>query len=272
MASAERQSNSEAETPTPWDHELLMLKIKLRKRKPTAVTDIKATIAELDGEMQALSLKRELVLQNITENRQEVGALESQAALLTEKLSAADRAMKRLNGMLRSQKATLLDIDEGKTPEMEIKPQQEDYLQKLFDEGKLDGQQLDAAHQIARIYEASAAAMEAKIGRMDGTAGGGGGYQDIRLPENLALARAKFYLPWGLHLREHSPITLDIVLRVAVYGAALKTAARHNRMRAEKAEAKLKDGLDAYWKPCSCHSVEARRQDAQLMGLVPKSA
>jgi hypothetical protein len=68
------------------------------------------------------------------------------------------------------------------------------------------------------------------------------------LPERAALIHAKRFLPWAERLRAAAPMTLDIVLRVAVSGMAIYPVARHHRIGWGACVAKLADGLDQYWR------------------------
>jgi hypothetical protein len=97
------------------------------------------------------------------------------------------------------------------------------------------------------VYEAITRAGRARVSRMceiDPPKG----WQDMALPERAALIHAKRFLPWAERLRATAPVTLDIVLRVAVLGTAIYPVARHHRVGWSACVAKLADGLDQYWR------------------------
>lgn len=55
------------------------------------------------------------------------------------------------------------------------------------------------------------------------------------------------YLPWADWLHDNDPITLDICIKIAVHGTALKALARKHRMRRASALDRLQRGLERYW-------------------------
>jgi hypothetical protein len=72
------------------------------------------------------------------------------------------------------------------------------------------------------------------------------GWQEVPLPERAAFVHAKRFVPWAQHLQKEAPATLDIVLRLSVFGVAVYPVARKHRLSWNTCVARLCDGLDRY--------------------------
>ncbi len=232
-----------------WAGHLAVLRQALRMRKPDARDRIGSERARLEREIAALSGRRALAQRSL--RRDDATTSRSEAALcaqLDEQIARLLRRVSDLAALLRGDALPPGAADRGATPEAALRPAAIDPVEMLLGKGRLSEDQGRAAREIAWIYEAMAKAGRARVSRMsqiDPPAG----WQDMPLPERAALLHAKRFLPWAQGLQRDCPVTLDVVLKVAVLGLSLYAVARHHRLGWKTCVDRLAWGLDRYWRP-----------------------
>ena len=218
-------------------------------RKPDARDRIRSERARLEREIAALSGRRALAQRSL--RRDDAGMNRSEAALCTQLAEQIARRLCRVSdlaALLRGDPRPPGAVDRGATPEAALRPAAVDPVEMLLGRGRLTEDQARAAREIAWISEAMGKAGRARVSRMsqiDPPAG----WQDMPLPERAALLHAKRFLPWAQGLKRECPVTLDVVLKVAVLGLSLYAVARHHRLGWKTCVDRLARGLDQYWRP-----------------------
>ena len=225
-----------------WQAHLAVLRQALRMRKPDAVARVRSETAKLEREIEALQARKALAERV---GRGDGGAL---AAQLAETIAERLRRISDLAGLTRTFGGKAKDEDLGPVAEMAARPAAIDPIDLLQGKGKLDEDQVRAAREIGWVYEAITRAGRARVSRLS-QVDPPKGWQEMPLAERAALIHAKRFVPWAERLRAQAPATLDIVLRVAVQGAAIYPVARKHRIGWGTCVARLADGLDQYWRP-----------------------
>ena len=223
-----------------WQAHLAVLRQALRLRKPDAAARVRSETGRLEREIEALQGRKTLAERA---GRGDGGALAEQ---LAETIAERLRRISDLAGLLRPGGGKGQDNDLGPVAELKARPAAIDPIDLLQGKGKLSEDQVRAAREIGWVYEAITRAGRARVSRLceiDPPKG----WQEMALPGRAALIHAKRFLPWAERLRATAPMTLDIVLRVAVLGMAIYPVARHHRIGWSACVAKLADGLDQYW-------------------------
>jgi hypothetical protein len=105
---------------------------------------------------------------------------------------------------------------------------------------------LRAAMEIRLIFEAVSRSLDAGSGRL-GRVGNRPAWRAGDMPRSLAGARRRRFLPWAEHLRASDPLTLDVVLRIAVFGLSVFAVSRRHRLNWAKCLERFCLGLDLYW-------------------------
>jgi hypothetical protein len=225
-----------------WQAHLAVLNQALRMRKPDALARVRSETARLEREIEALQARRALA--------ERVGGRtdDALAGQLAETIAERLRRISDLAGLTRGFNGKPKNEDMGAAAETAVRPAAIDPIDLLHGKGKLDNDQVRAAREIAWVYEAITRAGRARISRLSEIEPPKG-WQEMPLPERAALIHAKRFVPWAERLRASAPITLDIVLRVAVLGMAIYPVARKHRIGWGSCVAKLADGLDQYWRP-----------------------
>jgi hypothetical protein len=225
-----------------WRAHLAVLRQALQLRKPDAVARVRSETGRLEREIEALQGRKALA------ERASGADGSALAEQLAETIAERLRRISDLAGLARRWARKGNDTDLGPVAELKARPAAIDPIDLLQGKGRLTGDQVRAAREIAWVYEAITRAGRARISRLceiDPPKG----WQEMPLPERAALIHAKRFLPWAERLRATAPATLDIVLRVAVLGTAIYPVARHHRIGWASCVAKLADGLDRYWRP-----------------------
>lgn len=235
---------SEAEL---WQAHLAVLRQALCMRKPDAVARVRSETGRLEREIEALQARKALAeRKGLAEwGGSDGGALAEQ---LAETIAERLRRISDLAGLTRLFGGKAKAEDVGALAEMAARPASIDPIELLQGKGKLDQDQVRAAREIGWVYEAITRAGRARVSRLS-EIDSPQGWQEMPLPERAALVHAKRFVPWAERLRASSPATLDIVLRVAVLGAAIYPVARKHRIGWGTCVARLADGLDQYWRP-----------------------
>jgi hypothetical protein len=215
-----------------WADRLAVLKAGLDYGKPDAIQKIMAEIERLDGEIYALRARNQITG---TGSRAEAG-------LLVE-IAAKEARVAQLRALLTSVKLAPREADEGPTPEVAARPSRRDAILSLALNGTISWQQMMAARMIARIFEAIARAGQARIGRLDTAGRGSRGYREVDLPDEIDALRSQVYLPWCSGCSRRS---LDIAIKVSVYGIALDRVRRKHRIGWKAAVADLEAALDGF--------------------------
>lgn len=244
-----------------WSDQLDVLRVAIEAGKPGAVEQVKRKIATLDGQISALSNRREMVPQTLQATLQRLeedtsrcrsdaeAQASSRIASITAQIDEAAAHMADLAKLVEHVRVPARDIDEGPTAEAIARPSRRDSIKALEEaEREEDGishLQAAMARRIAMVHQAITQAGQAKIGRLDGTRGGGG-YREPAMSDAVSDEHKHCYLPWATHLREHGPVTLALVQQIAVFGITVDTARRHFRLGRPAALGKLRDGLDLY--------------------------
>ena len=224
-----------------WRAHLAVLRQALQLRTPDAVARVRSETGRLEREIEALQGRKALA------ERASGGNGSALAEQLAETIAERLRRISDLAGLVRQWGRKGKDSDLGPVAELKARPATIDPIDLLQGKGKLTEDQVRAAREIGWVYEAITRAGRARISRLceiDPPMG----WQEMALPERAALIHAKRFLPWAERLRATAPVTLDIVLRVAVLGTAIYPVARHHRIGWSSCVAKLADGLDQYWR------------------------
>jgi len=243
-----------------WQAHLAVLLQALRMRKPDAAARVRSETGRLEREIEALQGRKALAERA---GRGDGGALAEQ---LAEAIAERLRRISDLAALLRSGVRKSQNNDVGPVAELKARPAAIDPLDLLQGKGKLSEDQVRAAREIGWVYEAITRAGRARVSRLceiDPPKG----WQEMALPERAALIHAKRFLPWTERLRATAPMTLDIVLRVAVLGMAIYPVARHHRIGWSTCVAKLADGLDQYWRRPGVGDPRGRRLSSPPSGV-----
>jgi len=224
-----------------WQAHLAVLRQALRMRKPDAVARVRGETGRLEREIEALQGRRALAQRA---GDRHSGALAGQ---LAEAIAERLRRISDLAALARQSGGKAKDDDLGPVAEIIVRPASIDPIDLLQGKGKLDGDQVRAAREIAWVYEAITRAGRARVSRLS-EVDPPKGWQEMPLPERAALIHAKRFLPWAERLRANAPTTLDIVLRIVVLGTAIYPVARRHRIGWATCVAKLADGLARYWR------------------------
>src|SRR5690348_9505213 len=225
-----------------WQAHLAVLHQALRMRKPDAIARVRSETARLEREIESLQARRALAERAGGRND------EALAGQLAETIAERLRRISDLAGLTRRVHGKAKNEDLGAAAETAVRPAAVDPIDLLHGKGKLDNDQVRAAREIAWVYEAITRAGRARVSRLSEVEPPKG-WQEMPLPERAALIHAKRFVPWTVRLRASAPMTLDIVLRVAVLGTAIYPVARKHRIGWGSCVAKLADGLDRYWRP-----------------------
>jgi hypothetical protein len=224
-----------------WQAHLAVLRQALRMRKPDAVARVRSETGRLEREIEALQGRKALA------ERASGGNGNPPADQLAETIADRLRRISDLAGLARQWRRKGEHDDLGPVAELKARPAAIDPIDLLQGKRKLTEDQVRAAREIGWVYEAITRAGRARVSRLceiDPPTG----WQEMPLPERAALIHAKRFLPWAERLRATGPMTLDIVLRVAVLGTAIYPVARHHKIGWATCVAKLADGLDQYWR------------------------
>ena len=224
-----------------WQAHLAVLRQALQLRKPDAVARVRSETGRLEREIEALQGRRALAERASGPNGSALA--EQLAEVIAERL----RRVSDLAGLVRQWAGKGKSIDLGPVAELKARPASIDPIDLLQGKGKLTEDQVRAAREIGWVYEAITRAGRARVSRMceiDPPKG----WREMPLPERAALIHAKRFLPWAERLRAAAPMTLDIVLRVAVLGTAIYPVARHHKIGWASCVSRLADGLDQYWR------------------------
>lgn len=233
--------NASAGERALWAEHLAVLRSALDQGKPDAIQNAKSEIRRLDGEVSALANRRELMAQNGRDMAQITLAIEGRAGRIAD-----------IRGILQNLKLIPREVDEGATPEVAARPAARDPIVLLEEAERkapgtgLTSDQARAAKEIAWVSEGIARAGQARAANMAAN-GRTQGYREPEMSSRLADIHATRYLPWASWYHEHDPVTLDICMKISVYGLSLRALARKHHMRWGRVLDRLQRGLERYW-------------------------
>jgi len=252
-----------------WAAQVAVLASAIANGKPGAIERVKQEIAKLDGKIQTLVNRRELIPQTLQvslaraqqelddftadiERRQKYLSANGREAMVTAQISTMTARMADLAKLVAHVRVPPRQDDEGATPEQLARPSRRDSIRALEEaereQDRISPQQAAAARRIACVFQAISAAGQARIGRMDGAGRtSGGGFRAPDMTDDLDTERQTCYLPWTADLSAKAPETLRIVTQVAVFGISLHAVRVHQKMSRANALGKLRDGLERYW-------------------------
>ncbi len=242
-AASKRVSSGEAAL---WTQHLAVLRQALLMRTPDAQHRIRSERAKLEREVEAMSARRQLAVRAARDADCPAGVPAILAAL-DDRIAERLRQVSDLAALLRGAAGPGKGPEAGGTAEAASRPATVDPVTMLQGKGKLSGDQVRAAREIAWVHQAIARAGRARVSRLspiDAPAG----WREVPLPERAALVHAKRFRPWAEELRKTAPATLDIVLQVVVLGISVYSVARARRMSWNGCVTRLADGLDRYWR------------------------
>ena len=223
-----------------WQAHLAVLREALRRRKPDALARVRSETGRLEREIEALQGRKRLA-------ERAGGSDDALSGQLGESIADRLRRISDLAGLTRQSGAKPANGDVGPVAEGAVRPAAIDPIDLLHGKGRLDHDQVRAAHEIRWVHEAITRAGRARVSHLS-EIGQPKGWQEMPLPERAALIHAKRLVPWAQRLRVQAPATLDIVLRVVVMGTAIYPVARKHRLGWSTCVARLADGLDQYWR------------------------
>lgn len=224
-----------------WQAHLAVLRNAMRMRKPDALARVRSETARLEREIEALNGRRMLATK--TGDSAAMGL----AAQLADSIAERLRRVSDLAGLVLAFGARPAGEDAGASAEAATRPASADPIEMLYGKGRLDADQVRAAREIAWVHEAITRAGQARVSRLSEIEPPKG-WREMPVSERAALVHAKRFMPWAERLRAQAPVTLDIVLRVVVLGAAIYPVARKHKIGWATCLAKLADGLDQYWR------------------------
>lgn len=259
-----------------WAERFAVFKAAIDGQKPDGVKQVRQEIARLDNRLSAAVIRRNLIPQSeegdqrgkeaeavakfadrlamLGERRAALPTrIEQRQAKLQAEIDRIDGQIADLRDLIRHLRAEPKVVDLGPTPEAALKPAARYPIAALYEAGHIGDDAVKASREIARVYEAVAKAGAAKIGRMNGA--GGGGHGEPELPDGIASIHHGRFLPWATRMRKQAPENFDLVVDVVVFGAALDVVRRRFGIGWEKALARLKDGLAAYWEDNESYRV-----------------
>lgn len=223
-----------------WRAHLTVLSHDLGARKPDGLARLRSEAARLDREVEALMARQKLA------ERAAGSQISSTLEQLTEVVAERLRRVSDLAGLTRRYGGKPKAEDVGPNAEAAVRPAAIDPIELLLGKGKLTEDQYRAAREIAWVYEAITRAGRARVSRLSQIEAPKG-WQEVALPERAAFVHAKRFVPWAQRLEKEAPATLDIVLRLVVFGAAIYPVARKHRLSWNSCVARLGEGLDRYW-------------------------
>jgi hypothetical protein len=166
--------------------------------------------------------------------------LEARAEDYSAEAVAYDRLLMQWAG------AKSYDSPRGPTPETVVKPARRDPIDQLFESGALDGSQVQAAAEIARIYEAVTAGLLCGRSSLVKNEGRAHPHHNFEISHVIAAMHAERYLPWVRDIHANPTISLPFIIDVVVDGMSLEAARVERRMSRRRAVRQLSEGLDLY--------------------------
>jgi hypothetical protein len=239
-----------ADDPELWAKHLAVHKARLGRGDPKGLKRVQDEIAKLNWQISALANRRELAARGVIKVVDTAFAeIDRQVVLevtLTRQIEERAAKVKDLTMLTKGLKRVEKDEETGPTVEAEMKPSRIDPIDGLETNGTITPEQATAARTIARIMESISRAGQAKVGKLEGGGSGAGYYREPEMPEELDALRHAIFLPWADQLKQHGPVSLDIAVKVSVYGIALDRIRRKHKIGWDGALAKLRDALDLF--------------------------
>ncbi len=172
---------------------------------------------------------------------------EKRADFLEAAAARYEDALDVIDGQIRRHNQTVPGaLDLGPTPERMTKRRLRDGVTRLVQAGALDFGHLRAAHEIARIFEASTIAVRAATLTPTPVARGQRHAVPDPMSDEIAERRRRHYLPWIQAMRDRADVDLALVLDVVVHGASLEAVRKNRRVGWRRARDMVVTALDAY--------------------------
>lgn len=243
-----------AAEPGLWQERLAVLREGLSTGKPGSLKVIRTEIARLDDTIKALANRREMAAQAAARMARHGAKASSIETRLLKVIEAEAAKVDDLRRLIKGLKRVEVKDDTGATPEVSARPAARDPIVLLEEAERkepgsgLTHDQARAAKEIARVCEAVTRAGQAKAAQAQNSGKPSGGYNAPEMPAQIAEVHGTRYLPWADWWNDHDRVTLDICVKVSVYGLSLKALSRKHHMRVENVRKKLQAGLDKYWR------------------------
>ncbi len=189
---------------------------------------------------------------------------ERRARFLEAAAQRYETAVERIDDQISRHNRTLPGaLDLGPTPERMVKRLLPDGVTRLVQAGALDFAQLRAAHEIARIFEAST--IEVRAATLTPNAASRGRRHAVADPmsDDIAERRRTRYLPWVQAMQARADIDLALVLDVVVHGLSLEAVRKARHVGWRRARDMVVDALDAY--------ARLQRRETQGVGALSSS-
>jgi len=172
---------------------------------------------------------------------------ERRARFLEAAAGRYETAVDRIDDQISRHNRTLPGaLDLGPTPERMVKRLLPDGVTRLVQAGALDFAQLRAAHEIARIYEASTIAVRAATLTPTPTNRARRHSAPDPMSDDIAERRRMRYLPWVKEMKARPDIDLALVLDVVAHGLSLEAVRKARRVGWRRARDMVVEALDAY--------------------------
>lgn len=236
-----RKLETRPEEQSLWQEHIAVIRSALDQGKPDAIINAKAEIRRLETEIVAAMSRASI---------QDGAGVDS--SMLTARVLELTARVEDIRKLLDTLKLIPRETDEGPTPEVAARPALRDPIVLLEeDERKAPGtgltsDQARAAKEIAWVSEGITRVGKARVANME-SSGMADGYREPEMPSRLAEVHSTRYLPWASWHHDNDPVTLDICVKVGVYGLPLKALARKHRTRRSNALDRLQRGLERYW-------------------------
>jgi len=172
---------------------------------------------------------------------------ERRARFLEAAAGRYETAVGRIDDQIRRHNRALPGaLDLGPTPERMVKRLLPDGVTRLVQAGALDFSQLRAAHEIARIYEASTIAVRAATLTPTPAIRSRRQAATDPMSDEIADRRRTRYLPWVQAMQARADIDLALVLDVVAHGSSLEAVRKARHVGLRRARDMVVEALDAY--------------------------
>lgn len=235
-----------AQEDIAWEHNLAVIRQALSRRHGDGEARLCHALQALDRDLALLKARLALRAQVGARDGSQPGG-EENLAWLDRLIAAKRRRREQLASLRAGLPARGASHEQGPTSEAACRPARRDPIEELGERRRPNSDQVRAALEIRFIHEAVTRMLRTKTIEL-GCARDRQAWRASDMPARLSRARQRRYLPWAENLRAVEPETLDIVLRVAVYGVSIFAVARRHRLRWGTCLEKLRRGLDLYWK------------------------
>jgi len=233
-----------------WRHELQVIEQAISTGSDEGTSKLLRAAINLERDVERLARCRDLQAAGARaphSRDREPSKFAGENAWLDRLIREKRQRQRQLMGLQKNMPCVSVPVAHGPTAETICKPSRRDPIQMLSEKGKLEEDQVRAAIEIRRIYEAVSRDLGVRT-QIIGAVRDRNGWRCHEVPGNLSWTRRRRFLPWAEQLRCQDPGTLDIVLRITVFGASVFTVSRRHKLSWASCVEKLCRGLDLYWK------------------------